>query len=247
VKRAVVLKHVPFEGPALIGQLLSERGYELDVRELHQGAAVPERLTAGELLLVMGGPMGVADLDRPELPFLRQEADLLGRCIAEDAAVLGVCLGAQLLAFAAGAAVQPLTDASGQRCYEVGWGPVRLHSLGKEDPILRGLPAEAPVLHWHGDAFELPRGGRLLASTAACAQGFQLGQRQFGLQFHCEVGPEQVEQFLRVDAAFVERANGADGIEQIRRGTERHVADALAAGTQLLQNLLSTMDQEEPS
>src|SRR5262245_7242780 len=117
--RAIILQHVPFEGPARIADLLTARGCSLDVRQLHRGDRVPSRLGPGELLVVMGGPMGVADVGSPEFPFLRQEIELLRHCVTEDAPVLGVCLGAQLLAAAAGAAVAPMHDASGERVYEV--------------------------------------------------------------------------------------------------------------------------------
>src|SRR5437868_5852445 len=116
--------------------MLVARGYALDARETYRGDAVPAHLAPGELLVVMGGPMGVGD----PLPFLEQEAELLRRCIADDAPVLGICLGAQLLAHAAGANVAPMTR-DGARIYEVGWAPLALH----DDPILRGVPRDPYV------------------------------------------------------------------------------------------------------
>lgn len=242
MKRAIVLQHVAFEGPARLSPLLLERGLTLDVRRLDRGEPAPDRMAAGELLVVMGGPMGVGDLEGPEHPFLREELRLLRRCVEEDAPVLGVCLGAQLLAFAAGAAVHPMTRGDGARCYEVGWAPIRFHPSGAADPILGGLPAEALALHWHGDAFELPAGARRLASTELCPnQAFQLGARMFGLQFHCEAGAEHVEEFLRADAAFVTRVNGPGGVEQIRRDTERCAPSSWAVGQHFLGNILDAM------
>jgi GMP synthase-like glutamine amidotransferase len=237
--RAVVLKHVTFEGPARIAELLAARGCSIEIRELYRGDRVPSRLEPDELLIVMGGPMGVADVGSPEFPFLRDELELLRRCVAADAPVLGVCLGAQLLAAAAGAVVAPMRDGSGARVYEVGWSPLELHA---GDAVLAGVPARPTVLHWHGDACELPSGARLLASTPVCkTQAFALGTRQFGLQFHCEVDTPHVLEFLRVDAEFVARANGPDGVERIRRDTERHIAGLRAAGDRLLGNMLDAM------
>jgi GMP synthase (glutamine-hydrolysing) len=110
------------------------------------------------------------------------------------------------------------------------------------DPVLRGLPDEWIVLHWHGDMFELPASARLLASTPLCAnQAFQLGTRMFGLQFHCEVGEEQVEHFLQADAAFVERAGGSAAIAQIRRDTARLASSSWVTGERLLRNILDAM------
>jgi GMP synthase-like glutamine amidotransferase len=242
MKRAIVLTHAAFEGPAKLSPLLTESGYAVEVRQLHRGDLVPDGVSANDLLVVMGGPMGVGDLERSEFPFLRKEVRLLGRCIEEDVAVLGVCLGAQLLAHAAGAPVRPMVRDDGARCYEVGWAPVRFHRSDAVDPILRGLPAEAQVLHWHADTFELPVRARLLASTPTCPnQAFQLGSRMFGLQFHCEVGDENVEDFLRTDAPFVERALGPGGAERIRQDTRRHLASSWATGERLLRNILGTV------
>ena len=267
-KRAIVLKHAAFEGPGRLAPLLVARGYRLELRELDRGDPVPDRMAPGELLVVMGGPMSVVDvdrqsriegggdpagaaggagvlprgIDRAELAFLGRELDLLARCLADDIAVVGVCLGAQLLAAAAGARVAPMVDGRGARCYEVGWGEVRFHAHDGADTLLRRLPATAQVLHWHGDACELPAGARRLASSERCAnQAFQIGTRQVGLQFHCEVDGDDVEAFLRADADFAVRANGGDAVAQIRRDTRDHMASFLALGDRLLRNVLDVI------
>ena len=237
MKRAIVLQHVPFERPARIADLARALGYEIDARPLHAGAAVPAEIARGQLLIVMGGPMGVADLDAPAHPFLRKEAELLARCATQDAPVLGVCLGAQLLAHAAGAAVYPMR---GARRYEVGWGNVLFVAAGSD--VLAGIPAKTPMLHWHGDTFDLPHGAELLASTPDCPnQAFRLGRRQFGLQFHCETTREDIENFLREDAGFVVKANGPDGVDQLRRDTARHFDAFREVGDRLLSNILRAM------
>jgi GMP synthase (glutamine-hydrolysing) len=159
-----------------------------------------------------------------------------------------VCLGAQLLAHAAGAAVYPAGGADGGRVYEVGWAPVRFHVGNAADPVLAGLPAETTVLHWHGDTFDLPRGARLLASTDLCRQqAFQLGGRSFGLQFHAEVTGPEIEAFLQNDAAFAEKANGPDAVASIRRDTARELPRSLDVGARLLGNVLDAMIRLGPS
>ncbi len=239
--RAVVLKHVEVEGPARIGELLVDLGYALDVRALYAEDAVPSELDRRDLLVVMGGPMGIADLGRPEYPFLQAEVALLRQRIAENAPVLGVCLGAQLLAHAAGAAVSPMLSDSGQRLFEVGWGPVSFQR-GSPTSILRGIPDEAVVLHWHGDAFELPLGAQRLASSLRCPnQAFQLGTCQFGLQFHAEVRAQELADFIRTDADYVEKANGAGGLQLLREDTARHLSGARSVGDRLLGNILAAM------
>jgi GMP synthase (glutamine-hydrolysing) len=186
--------------------------------------------------------MGVGDADRPELSFLRHELRLLQRRIEEDAPVLGICLGAQLLARAGGARVYPMAERGpGAVAYEVGWGPVQLYPEGSED-VLAGLGSETHVLHWHGDTFDLPAGAKLLASSAACRnQGFRLGRRLFGLQFHCEVDEPHVEGFLQADADFVVHANGPVGVEKLRAETRQRIASTRKAADALLGNILEAM------
>jgi GMP synthase (glutamine-hydrolysing) len=241
MKRAVVLTHAEFEGPAAIADLVTQEGYALDVRSLHRGERAPEDLGRDDLLIVMGGSMGVADVDLPQFPYLRAEVELLKRRVVEEAPVLGVCLGAQLLAHAAGASVSPMRTEDGLPVYEVGWAPIRFFPADNDD-VLVGMPSEASVLHWHGDAFQVPPGARLLASSAVCRnQGFRLGRRQFGLQFHCELGVGDIENFLRGDADYVRQANGPDGIEALRRDTHRYFASFRKVGDRLLQNIVRAM------
>ncbi|MEY4404026.1 MAG: hypothetical protein RIR91_2061 [Verrucomicrobiota bacterium] len=120
--RAVCIINVAHEGPGLIGELLLQRGYAVELVQAWQGERLPDDLGATDLLVVMGGPMGVADIGRPETPWLGPVAALLRRRLAAGWPNLGICLGCQLIAHAAGAVVAPMRDASGQRVREVGWG-----------------------------------------------------------------------------------------------------------------------------
>jgi GMP synthase (glutamine-hydrolysing) len=239
---AIVLQHADFEGPARIGDLLAARGYEIEIRSLHRGDPVPQRMKPEDVLVVMGGPMGVGDADRPPFAFLKQEIELLRQRIDEDSPALGICLGAQLLAHSAGARVYPMIEGKDATAeYEVGWAPVRFHREDGED-VLTEVPSEVHVLHWHGDTFDLPSGAKLLASSAVCRnQGFRLGRRVFGLQFHCEVDPVHVEGFLRADASFVARANGPDGVARLRAQTVRYVDESRVLADTLLPNIVRAM------
>ncbi len=238
-RRAVVLQHAAFEGPARIAALLAERGYAIEVCALYRGAAIPA-LDQEDLLIVMGGPMGVGDITSDEYPFLRAEAELLAERVEQGAPVLGVCLGAQLLAHAAGARVYPMGDTlNAPQRYEVGWSEI---TFARDVPLLAALPERAQVLHWHGDTFDLPREAVLLASSAVCKnQAFSLGKCAFGLQFHCEVEREHVATFLREDEAFVVRANGPDGVALVRAQTERYIDEARRVGDLLLNSILDAL------
>lgn len=239
VKRALILQHVPFEGPAAIGDACRAAGLEVEVRRLDLGEAVPEAISPEELLVVMGGPMGIGDIDSPHFPFLEREVELIRRCVTDEVPVLGVCLGAQLIAYAASARVQPMKGAKGERVFELGWAPVKVHAKGAEDPILGGVEAELAVFHWHGDHFELPRSARLLASTEVCrAQAFVLGARAVGLQFHIEVGGPEIEALLEADRAFLVRARGEGGPEAIRKETELHEGPSGRGRERLLRNII---------
>jgi GMP synthase (glutamine-hydrolysing) len=240
MKKAVVLKHVDFEGPSRVAALLAERECSIDTRSLYRGDPVPTRLSQDQLLIVMGGPMGVADLESSAFPFLKREVELLHNCIAVGSPVLGICLGSQLLAHAAGARVYPMT-AGEQRQYEVGWAPLHFHHEAG-DGVLSGVPNDATLLHWHGDTFDLPRGAQLLASTETCKhQAFRLGQRSFGLQFHCETSAEDVEAWIAADDGFLATANGEGAAETIRRDTARYSAEQHAVGGALLRNIIKAM------
>ena len=137
-----VLRHHPREGPERIGSVARSLGLGVVVHELDAGQPVPEELAPADLLVVMGGSMGVADIGDPRWPFLPGEVDLLGRLLRSERPVLGVCLGAQLLAHAAGARVRPLTVGDPPVLHrEVGWGPVEFVRTAEEDGARHGARA----------------------------------------------------------------------------------------------------------
>ncbi len=240
--RAAVLQHVPHEGPARIGTALARAGIQMDRRELFAGALVPA-LEEADLLVVMGAPLGVSDANDPRYPFLAAELELLRSAVARDFPTLGVCLGAQLLAAAAGARVYPnVTGDPSRPTREVGWGAVHFVRAPDEEPVLAGLDPAELMLHWHGDTFDLPRGATLLASTLACEnQMFRLGRRQFGIQFHVELDASDIDAWLAADADYVRGALGAGGAERIRRDTARFMPRFETKTDRWLDTLLRTL------
>jgi GMP synthase-like glutamine amidotransferase len=243
VTSAIVLQHTPTEGPERIAALLAARGISFETRALHAGQPVPDVIGRDQMLIVMGGPMGVADAGSPRHAYLAQEIALLRRLIAREAPVLGICLGSQLLAAAAGARVYPNTrpgpDGKPVPAREVGWGPIDLHNVA--EPALAGLPARPLVVHWHGDTYDLPPGAVHLASTPICRhQAYRIG-RAFGLQFHPELERETIATWVRDDADYVRGALGAEGGARILADTDRHHAAARPIWDRLLGNILSLM------
>jgi GMP synthase (glutamine-hydrolysing) len=142
--------------------------------------------------------MGVYEASR--YPFLADEIELIRRFLAEGRPVLGICLGAQLLAAAAGARVYP-----GTRGKEIGWAEVELSEAGRADPIWSGFPPRFTTFHWHGDTFDLPRGAELLGQSARYPQAFRIGAAAYGVQFHPEVVPTSLDSWVEAYHLELER------------------------------------------
>ena len=184
--RVHYLQHVPFEGLGSIGPWLEAAGHKVTSTRLYEGVRLPEP-DDFDLLIILGGPMSVNDVER--FPWLRAEKLFIRRVVELKKRVLGICLGAQLIAASLGKAVYP------NRYREIGWFPV--HSIAGEGPTLFHFPSRLEVLHWHGETFDLPEGAQLLASSEACRnQAFQLSDRVIGLQFHLESTPEWLSSLI---------------------------------------------------
>lgn len=188
--RVLAIRHVPYEGLGLIEPALAARGIGLEWEEI--GARVDdERLKEFAGLILMGGPMSVND---PE-PWVEAELDLILHAAKRDLPILGVCLGAQLIAKAFGARVYRNT------VKEIGWFETRWTEAAASDPLLCGLPDPCQIFQWHGETFDLPANSVWLARTQTCAhQAFRIGHRVWGLQFHLEVTPEMIQEWVRQDA-----------------------------------------------
>ena len=225
--RIAVLQHVPFEGPAAIADWAAARGFDVAVRHLYRGDPLPE-LSEFDMLVVMGGPMSAND--EAALAWLAPEIARVGEAIASEKLVLGVCLGAQIIAKSLGAKVYK------GRHKEIGWFPVQAEAA---HPLFAGLPSDFVAFHWHGETFDLPEKAVRLASTAATPnQAFAVGAKVLGLQFHMEATKESVE-------ALLENASG-----EIGDGPYEQKPDAIRAGvsecaalrahlTRLLDNFVS--------
>lgn len=182
------LTHVPFEGPAGIADWADSRGHELRVTPLYAGKSPPD-VGHDDWLVVMGGPMGVGD--EAAHPWLVGEKEAIRSAIDAGRTVIGVCLGAQLIAEVLGARVYRNAHP------EIGWMPVELTPEALESPLFGFLPPSLQVFHWHGDTFDLPPGAIHLARSGACAhQAFCYAGRVLGLQFHLESTPASVREII---------------------------------------------------
>jgi GMP synthase-like glutamine amidotransferase len=183
-------RHVPFEHLGSIAPALESRGLAVRYVDMFEGARAPERIGEAAGLIFMGGPMSAND----NLPCLRAELALIEQAAKAGQPVLGVCLGAQLIAKALGARVYR------NRAKEIGWFPVWWTPAAAGDPLFAGLSAPETVFHWHGETFDLPPGAEWLARSEACAhQAFRVGANVYGLQFHLEVTPEMIADWVTQD------------------------------------------------
>lgn len=241
--RLVVLQHLEREGPGLFAREALARGWQLHICRLDQGASPPP-WRQGDRLLVLGGPMGVADVGHPAFPWLQDEVTLLREALAQGRPTIGVCLGAQLLALAAGGGAVPLMVGDPPTpLRELGFGAITWTVDPACEPLLQGLAASELVLHWHGDRCLLPPQAQLLASSLHCReQVFRLGPAAVGLQCHVEVEMAQLERWLQEDSASVRAALGADGMARIRTDAARWGATVEASGARLVRNLLDSLN-----
>jgi GMP synthase-like glutamine amidotransferase len=206
--RMVILQHVPFEGPAAIAEWAAVRAVVTKTVHLYRGDALPS-LDAFDMLTVMGGPMSAND--EAALDWLPPEIAFVRDAIAADKIVLGVCLGAQIMAKALGGAVYK------GREKEIGWFPVECAETAH--PLFEGIPAEFMAFHWHGETFSLPENAvRLASSPSTENQAFAVGKRALGVQFHMEATKESVN-------ALIENAAG-----DIEGGAYQQLPDEIRAG-----------------
>jgi GMP synthase (glutamine-hydrolysing) len=203
--RALVVEHLAEEGAGAFADWLPAHGLDLDTHRVHVDGPAPREFPDGyDALVVMGGGMGVNDV--AEHPWIDDELALLRHTVARDVPVLGVCLGAQLLAAACGGSV-----VRGRVGPELGVCRVHLTDGAESDPLLDGVPRVTHAVQWHWDEIlTLPPGATLLASSPRYPhQAFRVGERAWGLQFHPEARPSMVRRWSEIDAAGA-RAAGED-------------------------------------
>ena len=177
--RAHYFQHVPFEGLGSIEPWLKNAGYEISSTQFFNSEVLPE-IKDIDLLVVMGGPMSVND--EQKYPWLAKEKKYIRSAINVGRSVLGICLGAQLIANAMGSRVFP------NSVKEIGWFPVK--AVESENTFAFQFPKEIEVFHWHGETFSLPKGAVKIAESKGCEnQAFQIGSNVIGLQFHLETTP----------------------------------------------------------
>ena len=223
--RAVCLKHVPFEGPGAFATALTARGVSLDLHLVPQGGLPKD---AGDLLIVMGGPMSVNDPDS----WIAEETEFIRSVILAGKPVIGVCLGSQFMAKALGATVRPGT------ALEIGMTPVKLTTEAKQDPVFSTLPGSFDVFEWHGEVFDLSKDCVSLAgSDIAPLQAFRYADRAYGLLFHVEMEENGIELLCQECAPDLMKAHLT--AQQVKTTALPHLPQLHQIADRLIGHLLS--------
>jgi GMP synthase (glutamine-hydrolysing) len=187
LKTVVALRHLAFEDLGLIEPFLVQRGWQVSYCDVGVNDLNSTEIRNADLVAVLGGPIGAED--DALYPFLADEVRLIKERLTNQKPILGICLGAQLMARALGASVRPM----GHK--EIGYLPVKLTESARKSPLAH--IGNQPVLHWHGDQFSMPHGVQSFASTPACPhQAFMIGSHAMAWQFHLEVDARRIEQWL---------------------------------------------------
>jgi len=210
----LAVRHVAFEHLGAFEAVLTERGYAVRYADAGMDRIAPDMADGDALLCMLGGPIGA--YEEHLYPWLLDEIALIERRLATGAPILGICLGAQLIARAMGARVYP------GRAKEIGWAPIELTDAGRVSPLARLENCGRMVMHWHGDTFDLPDGATRLASSAITVnQAFSAGSSVLGLQFHIEAAPDEIERWLIGHACEIAATDGI-AVAAIRADTAAH-------------------------
>ena len=221
--KILVFQHVPYEPLGTLDPLLKEAGFRIRYVNFGRNPHLRPSLDKYAALIVLGGPMNADQIDH--YPNLLSEVEIIREAVARDMSVLGICLGAQLLAKALGGSV------SRNPVREIGWYDVELTAEGRSDPVLSTFAPRQEVFQWHEDGIELPAGTVHLArSPASHVQAFRHGEHAYGLQFHLEVDSSLIERWLTVpeNRAVLDDERARIDVDGIRRQTPASI-DALEA------------------
>lgn len=234
MRKLLVFQHAPSEPLGVLDPMLRRWGFRIRYANFARDPGLELDLSRYHGLVVLGGPMNV---DQAGLyPHLNTEIAAIREALRQGVPVLGICLGAQLLAAALGARVRP------NRVREIGWYRLQPAPQASQDRLFRHFDGSQHVFQWHAYTFDLPPGAVHLASTGSCEhQAFRYGERAYGLQFHLEADERLIQRWLNVPAYRAE-VEGTFGVEQVLRDTHGHVASALKLSERVFHEFLELFE-----
>ena len=204
-----VLQHLEREGPGLFKRVAEEKGFKTKIYRIDFGDKLPI-VKKNDLILILGGPMGLEDISSAKFAWLKDEVNLIKKSIKDNIGILGICLGAQLLAYASGGKIEKLLGGKPLKLMpEVGWSEILLNNDSKYNQIFK-----EPLygLHWHSDRIILPPNAELIASSKRCKeQLFKISDSCFGIQFHIEYEDKMIKKWIKEDYQFINNALGPEG------------------------------------
>jgi len=240
MSRLLVFQHVAAEPLGTLDPLIRRRGHRIRFVNFERDPDAQPDIDRYRGLIVLGGPMNVED--QTQRTHLRTELKAIERALAQDKPVLGICLGAQLLAHVLGAPIRRLERP------EIGWYDLHTTEPGRGDPVIGALGDAASVFQWHGYHFELPSGAQHLARTAGCEQqAFRAGNNAYGFQFHLEMDASLIDRWLAQPAYREELANA--GLEHDEHAIRLHTAERIGAmqqsAAQVFNNFLDLVGRPQ--
>lgn len=232
-KHALAIRHIHFENLGILEPVLKELDFNITYVEAPTTNLAAINAQDPALLIVLGAPIGA--FDEETYPFLEEEMALIKSRLDSGKPLLGICLGAQLMSRLLGGKVQAMPN----HLKEIGFAPIRLSPQGQESPL--AALGTTPVLHWHGDQFEIPSNAIRLAETGVCPnQAFSVGSNVLGLQFHMEADPSKIEAWLVGHAC--ELATNRINIDKIRKDAQKVSQSLPAAGAEAFRSWVAQWD-----
>tara|TARA_B100000212_G_scaffold205999_1_gene155416 strand:- start:478 stop:1230 length:753 start_codon:yes stop_codon:yes gene_type:complete len=238
LKKLLVLKNIEREGPGLFLKIAKENGFLPEIHNLSHGKKLPEARKE-DLILIMGGPMSVRDVNNKKYFWIREEIEFIKRAIDSQISIIGICLGAQLLAYISGGKIERLRDElNKENKPEIGWSEISSIDEKSNDEISLWLKEPLKVLHWHGDRIILPPQAELLASSARCSeQLFKIGDYIYGLQFHVETEGLMTDEWIKYDKKFIISGLGKNGQEILKNQCKEFESSTLNARILFIKKL----------
>lgn len=240
MKKVLVFQHVPYEILGTLDPLLRAAGYRIRYVNFGREPDTEPDVDKYQGLIVLGGPMNVDMVEK--YPHLKTEVRLIKRAMEQGIPILGICLGAQLIAKTLGAKVGKNSEK------EIGWYDISLTDAGKEDPLMRHLVDTRSIFEWHSDTFELPKGAVHLASGSTCLnQAFRYGENVYGFQFHMEVDEPLVERWLNtpVYQAEIAQTDGKVDPARIRQQTSEKISGLNELSIEVFGEFLNLMGRRK--
>jgi GMP synthase (glutamine-hydrolysing) len=238
MKRVLVIQHESYEALGTWGPILKGMGKRIRFVNFERAPEAQPSLEGYDGIILLGGYMGVYEADRYR--HLRFELKLIEEALAKELPVLGICLGAQILASVLGATVRPHTER------EMGWYDIQLTEGGLADPVIGHFQPSEKVFQSHGDTFDIPKSAEHLASSALChAQAFRYGSNAYGLQFHLEVNRAIIDDWFAMPEHQEYFKTATIPPEAIRRDTDRHLLRSMELSEETIQRFLAQSGSED--